>query len=372
MIWTYPGKDQDPWFESFRIMVDQMDASGFAAREDRQLILAKGGDFLFDSTAQTLTWNADLEIASMINGFKLSIEPPVSPLSFLDGSVLFVDLVRSPTINAVLTPQVAAQVGNTNTAYVIAVRSGTDVFFRHGFKLPPDASQSVFPTLGGGDSDENVKVSANDTTASFLGTKLVQGSNIVLTQLNDGGNETLEIAASAVADESVKVSANDTTAAFLGTKLVQGTNIVLTELNDGSNETLQVSTSAAPVKGTIIWAGGRESYNSELVPFVVSAFAFAPTDYDPVTTITFQAIAANGNAGLTTHVRLINITDAETVADLTFTTTATAKNSVVLTRGAGVGEIKETEKIYEVQIQLTAAPGPTDSIELFSAELRLF
>lgn len=45
------------------------------------------------------------------------------------------------------------------------------------------------------DTDEQVKVSANDTTAGYLNGKLVAGSNITLTENNDGGNETLEIGA---------------------------------------------------------------------------------------------------------------------------------------------------------------------------------
>lgn len=50
------------------------------------------------------------------------------------------------------------------------------------------------PTISS--TDELVKVSANDTTEGFLGTKLVAGSNVTLTEINDGGDETLEISAS--------------------------------------------------------------------------------------------------------------------------------------------------------------------------------
>ena len=42
-------------------------------------------------------------------------------------------------------------------------------------------------------------------------------------------------------DESTKVSANDSTAGFLNGKLTAGTNITLTENNDGSNETLTIT-----------------------------------------------------------------------------------------------------------------------------------
>ena len=92
-----------------------------------------------------------------------------------------------------------------------------------------------------GSGDENVKVSANDTTASTLDNKLVAGANITLTENNDGGNETLTIASTASgADENVGVSANDTTPGKLTDKLVAGSNITLTENNDGGNETLTI------------------------------------------------------------------------------------------------------------------------------------
>lgn len=49
--------------------------------------------------------------------------------------------------------------------------------------------------LPGADGDEKVKVSANDTTAGYLAVKLVEGDNVTLTETNDGGNETLVLAA---------------------------------------------------------------------------------------------------------------------------------------------------------------------------------
>lgn len=47
------------------------------------------------------------------------------------------------------------------------------------------------------DTDELVKVSSNDTTPGYLGTKLVAGARITLTEVDDGSDETLEISADA-------------------------------------------------------------------------------------------------------------------------------------------------------------------------------
>jgi hypothetical protein len=56
--------------------------------------------------------------------------------------------------------------------------------------------ENLSPGGNGGDAtDEKAKVSANDTTAGFLNGKLVAGTNVTFTENNDGGNETLTIAA---------------------------------------------------------------------------------------------------------------------------------------------------------------------------------
>lgn len=50
-------------------------------------------------------------------------------------------------------------------------------------------------TISSTDTDENVKVSSDDTSAGFLNGKLVGGAGITLTEGNGGANETLTIAA---------------------------------------------------------------------------------------------------------------------------------------------------------------------------------
>jgi len=77
--------------------------------------------------------------------------------------------------------------------------------------LDPDTDDMMFedPIVGSGvslqqllegsgitSSDEQVKVSIDDTTAGFLEDKLVAGSGIDVTVLNDGGNEQIEVSAS--------------------------------------------------------------------------------------------------------------------------------------------------------------------------------
>jgi hypothetical protein len=80
--------------------------------------------------------------------------------------------------------------------------------------IPAGATITNNGTANGfGSADtEKVKVSANDTTAGFLNGKLVAGTNISLTEGNDGGNETLTaalsgtIATAQIADDAVTLA----------------------------------------------------------------------------------------------------------------------------------------------------------------------
>jgi hypothetical protein len=81
-------------------------------------------------------------------------------------------------------------------------------------------------------------VTYNITNVALLGGSLSNGDKY--TFLISGGQQ------SSPTDELVKVSNNDTTPGFLSEKLVAGSNITLTELNDGANETLEISATTPP------------------------------------------------------------------------------------------------------------------------------
>lgn len=97
----------------------------------------------------------------------------------------------------------------------------------------------------GVDTDELVKVTANDTTPDYLLPKLQAGPNIVITEIDDGLNEKAQIEAVVPpsSDELVKVSADDTTPDFLMPKLQAGSGINLTEINPGGNEQVEIAAS---------------------------------------------------------------------------------------------------------------------------------
>lgn len=77
------------------------------------------------------------------------------------------------------------------------------------------------------------------------------GTNLdeYVTDLNGNFRLVLSEPSVITTDELIKISSNDTTADYLLSKLVAGTNITLTENNDGSNETITISAVAGAYWG---------------------------------------------------------------------------------------------------------------------------
>ena len=278
MKWSYPGRDDDPWYEKFDQMVTGQDSSGYANREDRHTALAGGGLVSFNATTGAVAWDAAIELLSPIAGFKMTIA--ASSFVLADGEIAYVNLVRSPTQNVTTSPAVAPTAPNTDNAFTLCVRNGGSIYWANGSRISDGESKGL-----------------------FYGT-------------------------------------------VSGTSLVEIVNIA-----------------------------SRASHDSD-TPLVVGAMAFNPLDYDKPghsRVISFRALAANGDVGITTHVKLLNVTDGyDEVASLSFTTTDIVKDEVVLVEGSGVGEIDLVEKIYEVQISLDVAPGSaTETVELYDAEIQV-
>jgi len=87
--------------------------------------------------------------------------------------------------------------------------------------------------------DQNVKVSAADTTTNYLNNKIAVSSDLSKTILNPGGNEQLQISNPNLGN--VKITNADTTADKLNSKITVGTNLTKTVVNPGANEQLNIA-----------------------------------------------------------------------------------------------------------------------------------
>lgn len=138
MNWPYPSENQDPWWEAFKSLMQGQDASGYAAREDRHIILFGGGTMTFTAATGLLTWASEINILAAISGFKWYI--PIGSISLSDGDAAYVDLSRYPTTNTSLAVAKATQVPNTDSALIICIRIGDRVFFRNGRSIDSGSS----------------------------------------------------------------------------------------------------------------------------------------------------------------------------------------------------------------------------------------
>ena len=132
-----------------------------------------------------------------------------------------------------------------------------------------DATGATITGFGGA-SDEQVKVSSDDTTAGFLNGKLTAGTSITLTEGSGGGDETLAIAYSTPA----------TLPAASGVNL---TALNATQLTSGKVPTAQLGTGTAS-SSTILY--GDQTYKTE---------PSSGTSWQSVETgATMTAVAGNG------------------------------------------------------------------------------
>lgn len=482
--WPFPEEQEDPWYDSFLAMLLAEDASAYASREDRQLVLASGATFTFDSGSGVLSWDAPVEILSPISGFKITIS--TGSVTMLDGQLFYCVLTRSPVANVVASVVVANSVPNTDDAFIIGVRNGAAVYFRTGVRIQSGESVNIFNLIGGGSvtdvyersvtfgvpegtltqeatigrvtyAGSLVGVSLELTRPITAGTVTVnvkRNAAVVMTAVLDvshttsrqvttaGGavsvvtNDalTVEVVAAAYANADVLDAGLTVSVALLAgismapggvpdastsqkgiTKLsvapVAANNPIAVGDNDSRNTndrtaggirsatTVVVASGAtAPTAGQalvaisdtaaiwksvgmglsgqkiieLVWSSQRQS-NDSATPLVVGGFSFNPNEYTlsgSTKTIIFRAVAHNGNSPLTTHVRLVNVTDSDTIATLDFVNvTALTKVEASLTVGAGGGQVDNSEKIYEVRIYVDAPVGMTDFIDLYSASL---
>lgn len=151
MNYTYPSRDEDPWYDSFESLVTALDSSTFAHREDRSLVFAGGGTLSWTVATSTFTWDDTIQIASTISGRRISIS--ANSLTLTDGQILYLDLTRQPLSNISTSFQVANQLPSTNNACAVAVRIGGVVYFRTGISLTDGATSTGIapvPSAGGG------------------------------------------------------------------------------------------------------------------------------------------------------------------------------------------------------------------------------
>lgn len=148
--WSFPNENMDPWYDAFAAFVDAVDASVYATREDRSVVLMSTATVSFNiaGVGGVLTWNAPIELLSPIAGFVESVS--AGSVTLNDGDVLYMQVVRSPTSNQTLSFSVARSVPNTDDTLLVAIRRGSTVYWRDGKVINDGDSLQLFSATGGG------------------------------------------------------------------------------------------------------------------------------------------------------------------------------------------------------------------------------
>jgi hypothetical protein len=116
----------------------------------------------------------------------------VTAMSNCSGSIANINTTAT-NITDVNTFAVRYRIGSSNPTSSL---DAGDLFFNTSDSTLKVYNGSAWVTIQA-DTDVKVSVSSNDTTPGFLNGKLVAGTNITLTENNDGGNETLTITGAA-------------------------------------------------------------------------------------------------------------------------------------------------------------------------------
>jgi hypothetical protein len=107
-----------------------------------------------------------------------------------------------------------------------------------------------------------------------------------------------------------------------------------------------------------------QGHHDSATPLVVGQISIDPTIWGKTDNTVFKFIVvASVSATATGCARLWNLTDGETVATLSFTSSTATEQTATLWQSNSYGNLKMSPKIYECQIWVTGT-APTNSIEL--------
>ena len=382
----YPAENQDPFYEQFVGMVDAVDASLYAGREDRQVVLMDGGTFSFVidplTGIATLTWTGTINLAAPITGFKWFLG--TGSVDLLEGEVLFVNLARAPLTSVALTAQKGSQVPSTDSDLIIGIRRGTRFYFRNGRSLEDGDTLNILEVTigtggGGGSTDFKTPCRLATTGPVTLAggapdtigvTPLAQNDRILVWQQSLGAQngiytvQTLGTGANGTWVRSSDANSSALVKAGLVVVVTEGAQAdKLFELLTNNPISLGVTSLAFAASASIGTTGQSLrsnlpialGQNTALGTFlVIGAYAFAKNQYTvtgTTTTTQFKALAHN-TGGCSGEVLLYDLTAAAVVPGslLTFTSALPIEQTASVTLNAA-------SHVYEVRIRVSAGVG---------------
>lgn len=133
MGYVFPSQDAPAWFNEFKALMLQKDASDFAAREDRNFFFYSAAVFSWNANEGVLSWDAPIFGLQPQTGGLWFIEP--ASINLAQTEFAYFDVVRGRSVGQEITMSVGKILPANDDTYALLVRINDDLFFRNGLML---------------------------------------------------------------------------------------------------------------------------------------------------------------------------------------------------------------------------------------------
>jgi len=133
MSFQYPSEHQEPYNDIFTGLMNSIDSSVYALREDAHITLLGGGTLALTLATNTFSWSADLIVVSSLNGASRTIT--TDSLVVTEGQSVYAVISRPITGTGTLTLQAASGVGTDHDKLFLGVRVNDDLYLKDGTKI---------------------------------------------------------------------------------------------------------------------------------------------------------------------------------------------------------------------------------------------
>lgn len=166
----YPTENEDPFYETFRAMMNQVDSYIYTAIENLGIVLRGGG--LIELNGDTFSWSEKFEILSLSTGGIITIDP--DSLTVVEGKVIYIDVPRP--IQGVLTRTLKAAdtiLATDTSKLFVGIRRSGKISFRNQLvdisNLRGSAKKTTGSIASGGGSESGyLSIGFNYGVIQFL------------------------------------------------------------------------------------------------------------------------------------------------------------------------------------------------------------
>lgn len=130
----YPEENQDPFWDTWKSFVQELDKHVYMAKVKSNLMLLGGGTVTFDSGTGVLEWTEDFTIPYLETGYKLVVSygptDGFRQATLSDGEILYVEIPYAMAQDVTVQCYVASTLDGASDKWVLGVRSGDHFYFK--------------------------------------------------------------------------------------------------------------------------------------------------------------------------------------------------------------------------------------------------